>query len=67
VSRLVGTFPADDDNVYWVRRGSFEVQIDTEPGGEAPFVVESDRPGSRLDTSDPERVWRYAADELTNR
>ena len=46
VSRFVGTYPADDDNVYWVRRGSLEVQIDTGEAGAQPFTIEGDRPGS---------------------
>jgi hypothetical protein len=53
VSRMVGTFPADDDNVFWVNRPGVEVQIDTWPGGAGPFIVESDAPGSRFDTDDP--------------
>jgi hypothetical protein len=48
----VGTYPADDDNVFWVERAGVEVQIDTAPGGAPPFVVESDAPGTRLHTPD---------------
>ena len=62
VSRLVGTWPADDDNVFWIRRNRVEVQIDTADGGVPPFTVESDEPGSRLDTNDAE-----AATERINR
>lgn len=42
VERLVGTWPADDDNVFWLNRGGTEVQIDTHEGGQPPFIVESD-------------------------
>ena len=41
VERLVGTWPADDDNVFWLCRGGMEVQIDTHEAGQPPFVVES--------------------------
>ena len=62
VTRLVGTHPADDDNVFWLQRLGVEVQIDTGPGGSPPFTVEGDGPGARLDTGDPgavtERVTR---------
>jgi hypothetical protein len=52
VTRLIGTHPADDDNVFWVRVGSREVQIDTQEGGPPPFVMEGDEERSRLETSD---------------
>jgi hypothetical protein len=65
VYRLVGSYPVDDDNVYWIRRGTFEVQIDTLEPGAPPFLIESDRPGSRLKTSDPESAARLAVAELT--
>jgi hypothetical protein len=54
VSRMVGTHPADDDNVFWVQRIGAEVQIDTGPAGTPPFTVEGDEPGTRLDTDDAE-------------
>jgi hypothetical protein len=54
ISRMVGTYSADDDNVFWVEGPGIEVQIDTLPGGLPPFTVESDAPASRLDTSDVE-------------
>ena len=52
VTRLVGTHPADDDNVLWVERLGVEVQIDTGPGGAPPFTVEGDGPNSCLHTDD---------------
>lgn len=64
VSRFVGTYPADDDNVYWVRRESLEVQIDTYEAGAPPFMIESCRPGSLLTTSDPEVAVRDVLAEL---
>jgi len=52
VPRLVGTWPADDDNIFWVELDGVEVQIDSGDGGSVPFTVEGNAPGSRLDTSD---------------
>jgi hypothetical protein len=52
LTRLIGTHPADDDNVFWVRVGSREVQIDTHEGGLPPFVMEGDEEGPRLETPD---------------
>jgi hypothetical protein len=54
ISRIVGTYSADDDNVFWVEGPGIEVQIDTFPGELPPFTVESDAPAPRLDTSDVE-------------
>jgi hypothetical protein len=54
VSRMVGSHPADDDNVFWLQRTGVEVQIDTGPAGTPPFMVEGDEPGTRLDTDDAE-------------
>lgn len=62
VSRMVGTYPADDDNVFWVRRSGTEVQIETGEGGAPPFTVEGDGPDTRLDTDDA-----GAAKESVNR
>ena len=64
MSRFVGTYPADDDNVYWVRRGPIEVQIDTHEAGAPPFMIESHRPGSLLTTSDPEVAVCHVLAEL---
>jgi hypothetical protein len=52
VTRLVGTHPADDDNVFWVQLQGTDVQIDTGDGGSPPFTIESAVPGTRLDTHD---------------
>lgn len=49
VERLVGTWPADDDNVFWLTRSGPEVQIDTHEDGQPPFIVESDH--GRFETS----------------
>lgn len=52
VTRMVGTHPADDDNVFWVTRTEREVQIGTADAGDPPFTVEGDGPSDRLDTDD---------------
>ena len=64
IDRLVSSHLADDDNVYWLRLGAIEVQVDTGPDGALPFVVESDRPGSRLSTFDPAQALACASREL---
>ena len=61
VSRMVGTHPADDDNIFWVHRSGSEVQIDTGDGGAPPFTVEGDGPGTRLDTDDAEAATERVA------
>ena len=53
INRIRVKYPADDDNVWFIRlRSSVEVQIDTHPGGQSPFLIESDPEGQRLETSD---------------
>ena len=50
IERLVGTYLADDDNVFWLcigppqsLRGKESVQVDTKPGGRPPFLLEGER------------------------
>jgi hypothetical protein len=54
VEQLEVSYPADDDNVYFLGDGleyAF-VQIDTRPGGEPPFFIEAtDRFDERFETS----------------
>jgi hypothetical protein len=64
VTRLVGTHPSDDDDVFWVKVGSREVQIDTGDGGVPPFLLENEEEGSRLETSDPELAISHIRDLL---
>ena len=59
VSRLVGSHPADDDNVFWVTRTGIEVQIDTGGEGSPPFTVEGNQPGTRLDTDDRDAATEF--------
>jgi hypothetical protein len=51
VERLSVTHPGDDDNVYFLgdERGLDQVQVDTVPDGEPPFLIEAD---DRVETSD---------------
>jgi hypothetical protein len=62
VERLVGTWAADDDNVYWLGHGGVEVQIDTCEGGQPPFVVESTR--GRFETTSKAAAAHYVIDDL---
>lgn len=41
IERLVSTWPADDDNVYWLQHAGLEVQVDTPPDGKLPVLVET--------------------------
>lgn len=47
VERMQVTHVADDDNVWFVRLGTREVQFDCHPNGLPPFLVEGDD-GERL-------------------
>ncbi|MEV4283231.1 hypothetical protein [Actinoplanes xinjiangensis] len=53
IERLTVTRPADDDNVWFLRRPDIEDewQIDCAPGGRPPFLIESDS-GRRVRTGD---------------
>ncbi len=42
VERLVGTWPGDDDNLYWLQHAGIEVRVGTHPGGRLPVLVETD-------------------------
>src|SRR6266480_2683470 len=61
IERLVGTYPADDDNVFWLSlgpsprfRGGESVQLDTWPDGRPPFLLEGEQQrGEYVKTSDP--------------
>jgi len=57
VDRLVGTHPADDDNVFWFGPPDHpgRVQVDTHPHGQAPFLIEAEQ---RFDTEDPGEAAR---------
>lgn len=60
IERLVGTYPADDDNVFWLSlgpsprfRGGESVQVDTGTDGWPPFLLEGERERSEyVETSD---------------
>jgi hypothetical protein len=73
VSRLVVKFPADDDNLWFIRQhqGGPELQIECGPDGRPPFVIESDRHDARhtaatvADALDVIREWLAEATRLT--
>jgi len=52
VEQLVGTHPADDDNVFWFgpTDNPGRVQVDTRPQGRPPFLIEAEQ---RFVTDDP--------------
>jgi len=52
VERLTGTHPADDDNVFWFGTpdNPGRVQVDTQPQGQPPFLIEAEQ---RFQTNDP--------------
>ena len=64
LSRMVGTHPADDDNVFWIQRNGIEVQIDTGDGGAPPFLVESDERGSRFLITDDTQAAQVRINRL---
>jgi hypothetical protein len=68
VDRLAVTHPADDDNVWFIRRpgGGEDLQIDSHPGGRPPFTIETDAGGPRTVATVEEAValiehWLLAA------
>lgn len=62
VERLVGTWQADDDNVYWLQHAGIEVQVDTLPDGGLPVLVETDN--SRLEAGTVEAAASLIIDLL---
>ncbi|MFD3471338.1 hypothetical protein ACFWWM_34300 [Streptomyces sp. NPDC058682] len=51
VERLSVTWPADDDNVWFIsREGGAEMQLDSHENGQLPFLLESDI--SRVEVDD---------------
>jgi hypothetical protein len=77
VERLVGSLPADDDNVFWLSiapgaspplLGPETIQVDTNVQGRPPFVIEGDRQlGEYVTTSDPDDALLRIADWLRRR
>ncbi|MEU7832984.1 MULTISPECIES: hypothetical protein [unclassified Nonomuraea] len=56
VERISKTHAADDDNVWFIRRrsGAIELQLDSMPNGDPPFLLESD--SGRAGTSSVEEA-----------
>ena len=53
IVRLAVKYPADDDNLWFIRAGGErEVQIGSHPGGRPPFLIEGDLPDQRHWTSE---------------
>jgi hypothetical protein len=53
IERIQVKWPADDDSVWFVRSDApGSVQVDTCPGGYAPFLIEGGEPNQRRETSD---------------
>jgi hypothetical protein len=75
IERFVGTYPAADDNVFWLSlgpsprfRGGESVQVDTWPDGRPPFLLEGERQrGEYLETSDAPQVLATLVDWLRRR
>ncbi len=62
IQRLVGTLPADDDNVYWVTRLGVQVQVDTHEHGRLPLLIQHD--SSPMVTADSVRLAWLHMDHL---
>jgi hypothetical protein len=65
IERFQATHPADDDNLWFFSEGSapdaakghvIEVQIETHPGGQPPFLIESTGHDQRVTTADVEEA-----------
>ena len=59
IERLTATWPADDDNLWFLRRPGTgdEWQIACLPDGDPPFLVEADS-GARVRTDDADEAAR---------
>ena len=75
IERLVGTYPADDDNVFWLSlgrapalRGEETVQVDTYPEGRPPFLLEGERElAEHVTTEDSNEAFSQIAGWLRRR
>jgi hypothetical protein len=52
IERLTVAHPADDDNVWFITRGTVELQIDSMPDGAPPFLLESESERERAEDAD---------------
>ncbi|TML93615.1 MAG: hypothetical protein E6G06_01320 [Actinobacteria bacterium] len=66
VERLKVKWPADDDNLWFIRSGGGpEVQIECSLEGRAPFLIEGDDPGHRTQTHDVDEAVNTIVQWLT--
>ena len=53
IERLAVKYPADDDNLWFIKTGAQrEVQLESHPDGRPPFLIEEDLPNQRHETSE---------------
>jgi hypothetical protein len=72
IERLTVTHPGDDNNVWYINGTvrDFEIQLDTAPGGQPPFIVESnierEKPSNAADAIKIIRSWlNFGAEDLS--
>jgi hypothetical protein len=67
IERLKVKHPADDDNVWFIKTdGRFEVQLDSDPDGKPPFLIEGDLPDQRRETAKVEEATNLILNWLTS-
>lgn len=75
IERLVGTYPADDDNVFWLSigpsprlQGEESVQLDTNADGRPPFLLEGEQHvGEYVETHDVQEALAVLKEWLRRR
>ena len=52
IDRLLVKYPADDNNLWFIKTEADEVQIESHPDGRPPFLIEGDSPNQRRETAE---------------
>jgi hypothetical protein len=68
IERVKVKWPADDDNLWYIRSGGdSEVQIGCRPEGRGPFLIEGDDPRQRVEAAHADEAVDAILEWLTPR